>query len=192
MSFFNSIARKIFPPGKKVSIHEVLKRSDSFKAAFEKWKVEDGSKVLIENLQGSYFLKLSGVAPENDIEIFTSAYSNGLTIYPGENGNIPLEMIMELMKNELLLLGYRLVNSDRRITEDNNKIQTIERYCCKPPIAKEMPMDQYFGNILIELFLTDQAPVRLKLMANIYSDRLYDTPKEFTDLINYLFGGERI
>ena len=182
----------IFPAGKKISIHEVLKRSAAFLAEYENWKYGDTSKSVFLSLQKAFYFKQGGMQPEIDMDIYTSAYSNGITVYPGKKGDMPLAMIMEHIKNELLLLGYRLVNADRRITDKGDSIQTIERYYCKPPISMEMPIDQYFGNIIIELFLTDRKPFRLKMMANIYADRLYDSPREFQDLINFLFGTERI
>ena len=51
----------------------------------------------------------------------------------------------------------------------------------------EPPIDQRYGNISLELILYNDKPHYLKLMASVYSDRLYSEPESFSDLVELLF-----
>ena len=57
------------------------------------------------------------------------------------------------------------------------------------PIAEDLNgvANQKFGNILIEKTEIDRKPSYLKLMANVYQDRLYSEAKPFSELIEQLF-----
>lgn len=188
MALFDAIVKKLFPGDKEVSIHEVLKRSPQFIEAFENWKKSDKALEIFNDILNSYHDKLTNRHPTIDIELYHSPYSNGILIYTTRKDyDLPFEYIMEFIRDNLEKEGYRLVNSDRKIRETGDKVEKLEKYYLKPPISPEAPIDQLFGNIIVELFYKNETPDRLRIMANVYSDRLYNEPKKFSELISLLF-----
>jgi hypothetical protein len=188
MPLFDKIINKIFPGGQEVTIHEVLKRSAHFIRDFEEWKRSESTQVLIDTVHNSYIDKLASREPEIDIEVYRSPYANGFIIYPTKTENeLQLEFLMEYIKEMLEEEGYRLVHSDRRLRETGKSVTSIEKYYLKPPISHEIPIDQIYGNVIIELTLKNNLPFKFKVIVNVYSDRLYSEARNFEDLISFLF-----
>ena len=188
MPMFDKIFDKIFPKDQEVNVHEVLKRSPQFIKSFEEWKISAQAEDMKENISASYNDKLSSRPPVIDIEIYHSSYANGFIIYPQKRGiQLPLEFLMEYIKDVLETEGYRLVHSDRKMKETGKIVTELDKYYLKPPISHEIPIDQLFGNVIIELSYRNHEPSKFKLVANIYSDRLYGAPRNFEDLILLLF-----
>ncbi len=188
MALFDSIVNRLFPENKEVSVHEVLKRTPQFIEEYESWKKSDQAREKIDQILRSYHDKLTNHQPILDIELFNSPYGNGFILYARkQDKELPFEFLMEYLRDKLEEEGYRLVHSDRKIHESGKKVEKLEKYHLKPPISSEVPIDQLYGNIIIELFHKNNIPDRIRLMANVYSDRLYKEPKNFGDLINVLF-----
>jgi hypothetical protein len=189
MTFYENLIKRLFPKDRELTIHETLKRSAHFSVAYDQWKSSSMARENLEILSASYQNKLSGHRSLIDIEVFHSPYANGILIYPA-NGEYPLsiEFIMEYIREKLELTGYRLVHADRKMTESGGKVTALEKYYLKPPISAEVPIEQKFGNVILELSHENDRPVKFKMMANIYSDRLYQEPYSFEDLIVLLFG----
>lgn len=189
MAFYENLLNRLFPKDKEVTIHETLKRSVQFSRAYDQWKSSAGSKDDLEAVASSYRHKLSSQSSLLDIEVFHSPYANGIVIYPS-NGEYRLSIafLMEHIREKLELSDYRLVHADRKMTERGRVVTAIEKYYLKPPLSAEIPIEQKFGNVILELNYENDRPVKFRMMANIYSDRLYHEPYAFEDMIALLFG----
>ncbi|MBR9999743.1 MAG: hypothetical protein KFF73_12280 [Cyclobacteriaceae bacterium] len=189
MAFYENLINRLFPKDKEVIIHEVLKRSVPFSRSYDLWKSSSQAAEELQAVSESYDNRLSDIKPSIDIEVYFSPYANGIVIYP-ERGEFPLsiEFIMEYIREKLELTDYRLVHADRKMTERGKMVTALEKYYLKPPLSADIPIDQKFGNVILELSYENDLPLKFKMMANIYSDRLYHEAHAFDDLIVLLFG----
>jgi hypothetical protein len=189
MAFYENLINRLFPKDKEVTIHETLKRSVQFSMAYDQWKSSSRAREELEAVSSSYHRKLSSQGSLLDIEVFHSPYANGIVIYPA-NGEyrLSIEFLMEYIREKLEFAGYRLIHADRKLKETGGKVTALEKYYLKPALSAEVPIEQKFGNVILELNHENDRPVKFKMMANIYSDRLYHEPYSFEDLIVLLFG----
>jgi hypothetical protein len=189
MAFYERLLERLFPKNEEISIHEVLKRSYQFNKSFDQWKSTDEGGNVIAMIRDSYYDKVLNKMTSIDLEVYHSPYANGIIIYPQhEQRKIPLTFIMEYIREKLELDDYRLVHADRKIKEQGKMVTGLEKYYLKPPLSAEIPIDQKFGNVILELSYNNDSPSKFKMMANVYSDRLYHQPKSFDDLITLIFG----
>jgi hypothetical protein len=189
MAFYERLIERLFPKNEEISIHEVLKRSNQFNRSFDKWKSSDEAGKELGMIRDSYYDKVLNKITAIDLEVYHSPYANGIILYPQyEQGKISLTFIMEFIREKLELDNYRLVHADRKIKEQGKMVTALEKYYLKPPLSAEIPIDQKFGNVILELSYENNSPWKLKMMANVYSDRLYNQPKPFDDLISLIFG----
>lgn len=190
MSFFEQIINKIFPQEKKNVIlsNEVLKRSKQEFDSYEEWYASDVSEKILDKIFRAYHLKKTDIKDPIPIALFQSDKANGFAI---ANCNSLLDsdykMLLEHFKKQVLSIGYRQSGSNRKVTAEQDRVITKEMYYMKPPIQMEPPIDQKFGNVSLELILYDEKPHYLKIMASVYSDRLYSEPDDFSELVETLF-----
>jgi hypothetical protein len=188
MSFFDDIYMKLFPANKKVGIYEVLSRDQIFLNNYQEWNSKSDCIKLREDLLKSWEFKLKGLKPPLDIITYLSDYANGFTLYPGkEDYANMMSYLMEYMKDKLLHNSYRLVHSTRKIDEKKEGVVIVEKYYLKPPFPVNIPYDQIYGNVEIEVLKQDQDEKRLKFLVSVYSDRNYTKPLAFEELLSYLF-----
>lgn len=191
MSFFDNVVDKLFgkQSPKSAFIHEVLKRSDDDIHNYESWKRSENSNVLIADIERAYFMKKQGIVSAVEVHLLDSQYSNGFAIsFNDQFSQESFTHIFDFFKERGLELGYKLAQGDKRILDKENYEETIEKWYLKP-IAGTINgvSDQKFGNILIEKIEIDRKPSYVKLMANVYQDRLYTKAKPFSELIESLF-----
>lgn len=188
MSLFDDLSEKLFPSNKKIDIQEVLKRTPKFMEDYHDWIQGDIFLALKPDLLKSWNYQFNNIRSPVNMSIYTSDYASGFIIYPMYvNSMIPLSFLMEFLKDRMLDHSYRLVHSGRTIKEVKEIIETQEMYHLKPPISNNLPIDQMYGNIHIELIKNDNKEIRLKFLASIYSDRKYSEARDFYDLVNVLF-----
>ena len=188
MSFFDDISGKLFPANKKVGIQEVLTRDQKFINQYKEWTNLDAFNQLKKDLLKSWELKLKELDPPLDMITYTSDYANGFTLYPDSRGDsYSLDCLMEYLKEKLMGTSYRLVHLVRRMDEKNEVIETIEKYYLKPPLSNEVPINQMYGNVEIEVLKHGKEEKRLKFLVSVYSDRNYTKPWEINDLMYFLF-----
>lgn len=136
----------------------------------------------------AFHLKKTDIKDPIPIALFESDKANGFAI---ANCSTLLDsdykMLLEHFKKQIIAIGYRQSGSNRKVTAEQDRVSTKEFYYLKPPIQMEPPIDQKYGNISLELILYDDKPHYLKLMASVYSDRLYSEPESFYDLVEKLF-----
>ena len=100
-----------------------------------------------------------------------------------------LQHLMELLKERVLALGYRMQLADQRIGTDGLH---RERYYLKPAPPADLssgPIPQHYGNVLIECWGQDRADRHLKVLCTVYSDRLYAPPLPAEELWPVLLEG---
>jgi hypothetical protein len=190
MSFFEQIISKIFPKEKRnvILTNEVLKRSQHDFDSYEDWYASEVSGKILDQIFRAYHLKKTDIKDPIPIALLQSDKANGFAIANCSSLlDSDYKMLLEHFKKQILAIGYRQSGSNRKVTAEDDRVTTKEFYYLKPPIQMEPPIDQRYGNISLELILHDEKPHYLKLMASIYSDRLYSDPESFSDLVEILF-----
>lgn len=196
MSFFDKIVQKIFPkeeemPRSEPLVKERITRSDETLSDYSAWENTGVYKVMLGEVWEAYQLKKKNEAADWQVHLLKTPYANGFAL-TYHMGTKPAEFqyFFDLLKDKILQLPYQLKNADRSLFDRKSHVEKKERYYLKP-IIKETDannlFDQQFGNILIEMIWIDDKPSYLKLVANIYSDRLYTEAKDFEDLMSILF-----
>ena len=178
-------------------IKENLKRSEKEELEFQIWSSSADAKYWFARIYESYHLKRQGL-PSQDIQVhlFSSAASNGLAItYTNAMSSKQFRFLFDKLKDAILNLPYpyKLYTSDRAHYERNNYVETIEKHYLKPvygtnkEVGTELKTDgqlpQFYGNILIEYIQIDGEPSFIRLLANIYSDRLFLDALPFEELV---------
>lgn len=185
MGFFDDLRQRLFSKSNTLW-QEVIRRPAREVAHQKKWSAQ-GPEVLA-SLHKAYHYQKAGITGSWQIHVFHSRYANGFAVdFPAEMSAMDFQHLFDLLRDRVLAMDYRLANSDRRFAEKPEFVETIEKHYLKPPIQKsEPPIDQHYGNILIELIKHDEEPRHIKLMANIYNDRLYQSPRSFEEFMDRL------
>ena len=191
MSFFNEIYDKLFGPAEKqepVFVHQLLTRTDTFKEKFETWKNGARLPEVLGMIQTSLQLKARDIEQEPATHLLKFSGSNAFAISYSEVF-LPqeLQFLTDWMAERVLQrLSYRQANADIMVRERVNQVETIEKYYLKPKTSDNTPIDQQFGNILIENFVIGTKPSYMKVTANYYTDRMYSPHLPFEDLTELL------
>jgi hypothetical protein len=165
-----------------------LERSKKFELQFEKWKSEAANDDLQELSLAYDAVRQSVYRP--GMHSFSSPQSNGFFFNP--HLDIPskhFHFLLDHFRDVLLNQGYRLYTSDQKYAEKPAGIKRTDRHYLKPDytLQESTPLNQHYGNVLIELSLLDEKPEFLKLMANVYSDQNYQDPRPFKELVSLLW-----
>ena len=188
MSLFDYISERLFPSGKKVNIHETLRRSPKFLDDYKRWFGEPPFQNLMKELFNAWVQQNKDIGSRIDMQIYRSKQAEGFVVHPEfEDGMIPLSFLMEYLKERLLQESYRLVHADRIIEGRPDHLEIRENYHFKPGPSFIEPFEQKFGNVHIELLRYDKQEIRLKFLVTVYSDRKYKKPWEFENLVCLLF-----
>lgn len=179
--FPDSSAEAVSPRRSKPYLIEGLHRSANFTVRFENWEAEEWNDVsgfLVEDVKNAMS---TGKSQRISLHYFNGAGGALLdvSILPEETA----VFIMEKLKNQIKRLGYRIQQADRQFFDKPDGIERKDRYYLKPPFTEDVPANQLFGNILIELIVEDRSPRVLKLQANTYHDAQYLPPLPFNELL---------
>lgn len=190
MSFFENLYQKLFSPKNRAANihHEVIERNEKFRFLYAEWKDSQRAAEMVAAYKRSYFLKQAGINDPH-VHLFDSPAAKGFAFTFNEDFSTDdFHYLFDWLADRVKLLGYRLVNSDVKMSEKNGAIETKEMHYLKPPIGSfDSATDQFYGNILIEHVLLNDEPSYIKLLANTYSDRLYLEPRPYSELIEHLF-----
>lgn len=191
MGFFEDVVGKLFgkQEQKQPLIHEVLERSEAELIAYDNWMRSEGSQDLINDFDRAYSLKKQQVESSLAVHLLQSKYSNGFAVsYNKSIGAENFQHLFDYFKNKVEQLGYKLAQGDRKLKAKGNAEEEIEKWYLKPLAADlgSQLVDQRYGNILIEKVSINRKPSYLKLMANIYQDRLYSEARPFEELYQNL------
>lgn len=194
MAYFDQVFNKLFPKKSEGPIlHEVLKRSQFFIDQYSLWKASELSKNLLQDISESLRLKNEGIIKSPQVHAFSGNYSNGIAIsYNSDIDKNHFRYLFDLLSEKVQALDYRVSISDSIVTEKNQYIETKEKHYLKIKPDNKTPIDQKYGNIIIELILIDDVPSFIRLMAHAYNDRLYAKPEKFENLANFLFHDQSI
>ncbi len=194
MSYFDYVYKKLFPSGKyssSVLVNEVIKRSQSFLRNFNAWKASELCEEYLNEIWQSYFWRKNGIDKNPHVSIFESSRSNGFAIIYQPNFNkYHFHYLFDYLADKVKKLDYKLVTSKFTMKERGDLVETKEMHYLKPKNDLTSPRDQKFGNVQIEYTKVNDEPTNIKLIANTYSDRAYQEPKNFEQLAEYIFSVE--
>jgi len=91
---------------------------------------------------------------------------------------------LQKIKHLQYIVHVHKVNSK----SNQQHLMTTYKYYLKPSLKlmMDIPSEQLYGNISLELILQNSKPFRFLLHANYYSDRNYKKEKSFQHLLDYL------
>ena len=195
MSFFDKISHKLFPkdqPAQHADVHEVLKRPERDQLAYQTWRNRPECEALVQEVAQAYYYKKANLSSELEVHLLNTAYANGFAVSYSPHLEVKeFQHLSEYFKDQVMAIGYRLVNADRRIKDKLTYVETVEKYYLKPPVHKgdiiQGSISQLYGNVAVEHVLINDRPSYIKVQASIYSDRLYQDALHFDEFAEKLF-----
>jgi hypothetical protein len=190
-SFFQKSETATRTDKKNKAFSKVLTRSDDFLAHYNNWKISGEASMMLKLLRAT----VEGSAGPEDssprVDFYSLPGAKGLSVYglqATDHGNY--RFLMDLLKERLLDMDYRLYSSTSEKKSSTGDVIITERHYLKPAVRSSVaPMDQLFGNILIELEVLNDKGERLKLLATHYTGFDYKPVRNFDDLIVNLLEG---
>uniref|UniRef100_UPI004047EBA3 hypothetical protein n=1 Tax=Algoriphagus sp. TaxID=1872435 RepID=UPI004047EBA3 len=192
--FFDDLLKKIFPARgshQPLSVKENFLLKDKDLQDVEVWGHSEASKVLYDLVYRNYHYKRAQINESPEVHVFSSIYANGFALSYGPPLDVNSFSLLFLgLSRRIIALGYEQVSLDRKLEEVNEQVKETEKFYFKPPL--QMPQEgalisQLYGNISLEKIRINQQPSYFKLLAAVYSDRLYHDAKPFDELMDRLF-----
>jgi len=192
-NFLDDLLKKVFRSGEKQEVN--FKENYTYKE--EDW---NGVKIWIESEEAqdyfalvyrNYHLKRTQIQEIPQVHVFSSPYANGFAVSydPPFEAKSFLNLFLAFSLR-ILDLGYRQISLDRKFEEVNDQVKLTEKFYFKPPLqapAEGELISQLFGNISLEKISINNQPSYIKLLATVYSDRLYQNADSFDNLMDRLF-----
>jgi hypothetical protein len=192
--FFDDLLKKIFPPrggNQSLSVKENFSVKEKDLQDLEAWNSSEASKTLYDLVYRNYHYKRAQINESPEVHVFSSVYANGfaLSFGPPLDSN-SFSLLFLGLSRRIIALGYEQVSLDRKLEEVNEQVKETEKFYFKPPL--QLPKEgelisQLYGNISLEKIRINQQPSYFKLLASVYSDRLYYDAQPFDDLMDRLF-----
>lgn len=156
---------------------------------FSNWYKSARSSEVIEFIGKLLRDRWSGLSENPLLHVHKSPYANGFYFHFGNYVSVrEFSFLFDWMRNQSLELGYNLYTSDTIYSEKETFVEKREKHYLKPSgSASVPPIDQRFGNILIEQVWIDDQPNYIKMMAMVYSDRNYTVALPPSELFAALF-----
>lgn len=175
----------------KVTDSGALLREEPFKAYFNQWKKSKVCRELLNELHGNFLNGEPLDGTSLDIDFHYSPGANGFSVYDlkEENKHDPdtYRSLMDLFREKVIAMNYRPYSSTFEERTLVDKITRKERHYLKPGAWNtEMPMEQLYGNILIELDFVNDEVEQLKLLATYYTGYDYKPAGNFEELTTQL------
>lgn len=173
-------------------LHEVMTFSKNFKEDYNFWCNTLVLRRLVNWLSDQYALyAVNPDTPLNTVDFLDGQSTKGFVIHFQQMGYSTRDtrFFAFWLKEKIKALPYRLQIADRRTFAGNsNSVETIERFYVKPnkTIIPGERIDQFFGNISIELTLKNDAPDQLFLKSTVYPDRIYNEGYGLEALMQHL------
>ncbi|MGF1532432.1 MAG: hypothetical protein ACFCUI_01910 [Bernardetiaceae bacterium] len=193
MRYFDKVWAQLFPkdrPKNLPILEEPLTRSVQEKQAYWHWLNEGTYRPLLQELRKGYDLKKNKQqGGKLEVHLLRSEQSNGIAVtYPKTLPPVQFQYLFDLLRDRSQNIGYQHYTSGRRTFDRPQYIETIDKHYLKPPKSGLVtpPFDQQYGNILIEMIWIDRRPSFMRLMAHVYSDHLFNTPRPFDELLDQL------
>ncbi len=192
--FFDDLLKKIFPARgshQPLSVKENFLLKDKDLQELVVWDHSEASKALYDLVYRNYHYKRAQINESPEVHVFSSVYANGFALSYGPPLDVNSFSLLFLgLSRRIIALGYEQVSLDRKLEEVNEQVKETEKFYFKPPL--QIPQEgalisQLYGNISLEKIRINQQPSYFKLLAAVYSDRLYHDAKPFDELMDRLF-----
>ncbi|HAQ70853.1 hypothetical protein N9P66_03875 [Salibacteraceae bacterium] len=198
MSFANEVINKLFGSSsnkantsneKLVLDSGQIKRSEKELKEYQKWSDQYSSDLLFELKQNALFSKKNLTNHLNFVWLNRST-ANGFQL-DLLNLKTPLGntwYLAEIIKQKIIDLGYMVTHAEYADYSENDKLCRKEWLYLKTPHRMRIgtpPFNQLYGNIQLESIQKDT--MKFKLLATTYSDRNYNSPLPFDDLVDAIF-----
>ena len=197
MSFANEVIKKLYgkPGSDKGSAKPFIldsgkiNRSATELKNYQAWKKDHASDFIFEVKQNALFSQQNLTERLSFVWLNTST-ANGFQFNlsalktPVDESWYALELIKERIINQ----EYIVTHSEFTISEMQHQLHKKEWFYLKTPHQMRIgvpPFDQRFGNIQLEM--NETMKTNLKLTATTYSDRNYNPPIPFEDLVDTVF-----
>lgn len=192
MALFDDIWDQLFsaqPNRQPVTVREELVRSPAYMQQYVEWKSSVQPQALVREIGKAYYFKRNRINGFYQVHLLQSAPANGFALsYHPKIGETTFKFLFDYWRDRMLSLGYRLKNTDRQTREMPAYVQTTEKHYLKPPARlKHLPINQLYGNVLLEHVQINRQPSYLKVQVNIYADHLYTEALSFDELAEHLF-----
>ncbi len=194
--FFNDLMRKVFPSRKSAAskgehlLSEPLKRSESFMEQFLEWMQSPRCDAVLESLREHIQLAREKGFGNRPLQIYESPQSNGFYFNPQLGlADEEFAFVLEHFRALCLSEGYEQKLAERKYTENAQGVRKMDRYYLKPRLDRnlELPLDQLYGNVHLELHFLNEQVSYLKVMAHVYQDSNYKTAGDFEEFCEKLF-----
>lgn len=180
----SEILKKLFQPGRNVSVHELYKPTKREERRYAQWIVSKRYTVLNDMIRQASRAAAISTDYSGFVRFYKHQTSSCVSIHAGtEISGADLLPLTRWYAERICAFGYRLVNQDRLIREVSGYVQKRTRFYLKPPISLSLPADQLYGNIILELVAEDNRDVYAKCTVTSYNDRNYKPAGDFEDLL---------
>jgi hypothetical protein len=172
--------------------NQPLIREDSFKKEFDLWKHSPAREGIFGQILESYLTR-STKEFTHQIALYAAPGAIGLTIKMPEQTDLKIyRFLLDYLRERVMMLQYRLYSSSIEEVADANELRYFyERHYLKPSILNEnYPIDQLYGNIMLELEYESDEVRYLKVMSTYHTGYNYKPPLGFDALVQYLFGSK--
>ncbi len=174
-------------------VQENIVRTDHFLTDFAHWQTTSGSRKLIAHLSGLFHLGDDPIASQKTVVLLNTPQSVGVLWYAQNRfSSVEYEFLFDYLALQFKTVcpEYVLQNSDRKVFVDAQKTEETFRYYFKPRLRNNISeagiVNQWYGNVILELKKVNQSVVCIKIQCNVYSDRNYTQPMDFKTLIALL------
>lgn len=181
-NFFDKIIGKLFQAQNGPLVAGPLKRTAPEQQEYLRWASGPAAAETLRKVRQA----ISGSHSRTfKAHLLRTPYANGFALYThtGNAGN-ELRLLADLLKDRVKSLGYVSQLAERQEYDRAQYVETVEKNYLKPPPPTDFTQlfNQLYGNILIQYVLYNQQPAYLKLVASVYSDRLYTTALPYEEL----------
>ncbi|MFL0683926.1 MAG: hypothetical protein ACJLTB_12000 [Algoriphagus aquaeductus] len=192
-NFLDDLLKKVFKASEKlpVNVKENFQLKESDQKDLDDWLETSASRQLYALVYKNYHFKRTQINETPQVHIFTSPYANGFAVtYEPPFDPKTFSRFFLGLSRRVIDLGYEQVSLDRKYEEVNERVKVTEKFYFKPPL--QLPgegelISQLYGNISLEKISIDNHPSYIKLLAAVYSDRLYQDAKPFDLLMDRIF-----
>lgn len=192
-NFLDDLFKKLFPPTEKqpMNVKENFVLREEEEIDVKQWMDSLEAKELFDLVYKNYHFKRTQINETPQVHVFSSPYANGFAVtFEPPFDQKSFSRLYLAFSRRILDLGYQQVSLDRKFEEINDQVKLTEKFYFKPPL--QLPeqgtlISQLYGNISLEKITVDNKPSYIKLLAAIYSDRLYQDAWPFDQLMDRLF-----
>lgn len=176
----------------KEPIHsEIIQPSSREQWEYAEWLQSGAEKEWQKIILEAYHLRLNEQDHPINLYLHNQPGSKGLLLHFPQGVSLREARFVHRWLRDTILNALEYHEStSRRMYEDLPKaVRLSDRYYLKPGKSFEykVPVNQLYGNVLIEMVCMDDVPNYLKLFVTYYEDRNYLQPLQFSDLVKLLF-----